>query len=73
MKIFVGCSSKNEIPNKYKEDCAILFEKLFQRNDLLSFLNKIYEENFTMDYIKDSYYVSNNIDEIVNYITKVGI
>lgn len=178
MKIFVGCSSKNEIPNKYKEDCAILFEKLFQRNDLvfgaydgglmgisynealknkrevigicpdlykedfktlqctkeiitknvseridklilesdvclflpgglgtinelfmaleskrshefdkpiiiynccgffddlLSFLNKIYEENFTMDYIKDSYYVSNNIDEIVDYITKVGI
>lgn len=178
MKIFVGCSSKNEIPNKYKDECFKLLEKLFQRNDLvfgaydgglmgisynealknkrevigicpdlykedfktlqctkeiitknvseridklilesdvclflpgglgtinelfmaleskrshefdkpiiiynccgffddlLSFLNKIYEENFTMDYIKDSYYVSNNIDEIVDYITKVGI
>ena len=178
MKIFVGCSSKNEIPDKYKNECSKLLKKLFLNNDLvfgaydgglmgisyhealknnknvigicpdiykddfktlkcskeivtknvserieklisesdislflpgglgtvnelfmfleskrshefdkpiiiynccgffddlLSFLNKIYEENFTMDYIKDSYYVSNNIDEIVDYITKVGI
>ncbi len=176
MKIFVGCSSKNEIPDKYKVECTILLEKLFKDNDLvfgaydgglmgisyhetlknnkniigicpdiykedfntlkctkeiitknvsqridklieesdvclflpggmgtinelfmaleskrshefdkpiiiynccgffdylLLFLNKIYEENFTMDYIKNSYFVSDNRDEILNYFVSL--
>ena len=175
MKIFVGCSSKNEISNKYKDECFKLLEKLFIENDLvfgafdggimgisynealknkreiigicpdtykedfktlkcskeiitknvseridklilesdislflpgglgtvnelfmfleskrshefdkpiiiynccgffdelLLFLEKIYNESFTMDYIKDSYFISNNINEILNYISK---
>lgn len=35
MKIFVGCSSKNEIPDKYKNDCTKLLERLFLDNDLV--------------------------------------
>ena len=39
-------------------------------DELLLFLEKIYNESFTMDYIKDSYFISNDIDEILNYISK---
>ena len=35
MRIFVGCSSKDEIPEKYKKDCEQLLEKLFVNNDLV--------------------------------------
>lgn len=175
MKIFVGCSSKNEIPDKYKKDCEKLLEKILIDNDLifgaynsglmgiayhqalknkreiigicpdsykddfndlkcskeiitknvseridklilesdiclflpggigtinelflaieskrshefdkpiviynscgfydelLLFLDKVYNESFTMEYIKDSYYVSSDIDDILDYIDK---
>ncbi len=173
MRIFVGCSSKDEIPEKYKKDCEQLLEKLFVNNDLvfgaydsglmgiayhqalknnkdivgicpniykddfnnlkcnkeittknvsdridylilesdiclflpggigtlnelflaieskrshefdkpiviynscgfydelLAFLNKIYQEEFTPSYIQDSYYISSNFNDILNYI-----
>lgn len=29
MKLFIGCSSSNDIPNKYMEDCKICLEELF--------------------------------------------
>lgn len=29
MKIFIGCSSSNEMPNKYREDCKILLDEIF--------------------------------------------
>ena len=36
MKIFIGCSSKEDIPNKYFNDCNDLIEKLFKlENDLV--------------------------------------
>lgn len=36
MKIFVGCSSSNDIPNQYREDCKLLLNDLFERdNDLV--------------------------------------
>lgn len=36
MKIFIGCSSKEEIPNKYFNDCNNLLEELFKfENDLV--------------------------------------
>ena len=177
MKIFVGCSSKNEIPSKYKDDCTKLLEKLFIDNDLvfgaydsglmgisyhealknkkevigicpdaykedfkdlnctkeivtknvseridnlisesdiclflpggigtinelflaleskrchefdkpiiiynscgffdelLLFLEKIYNESFTMEYIKESYFVSSNVDELLDYISNLN-
>lgn len=36
MKIFVGCSSSNNIPSQYKDDCKILLNQLFEKdNDLV--------------------------------------
>ena len=36
MKIFIGCSSREEIPNKYYKDCNSLIEELFKHeNDLV--------------------------------------
>ena len=36
MKIFIGCSSRDEIPNKYFKDCDNLIEELFKnKNDLV--------------------------------------
>ena len=36
MKIFIGCSSREEIPNKYFNDCNKLIEELFKlENDLV--------------------------------------
>ncbi len=35
MKIFVGCSSSNDIPEKYKKDCQKFLEKLLKDNDLV--------------------------------------
>lgn len=32
MRIFVGCSSSNDIPNKYKKDCKVLINELFKSN-----------------------------------------
>lgn len=32
MKIFIGCSSKETIPEKYKEDCTIYLDQLFQQD-----------------------------------------
>ena len=36
MRIFVGCSASEDIPNKYREDSKILLDELFeQENDLV--------------------------------------
>lgn len=36
MKIFIGCSSREDIPDKYFNDCNTLIEELFKReNDLV--------------------------------------
>lgn len=36
MKLFIGCSSSNEIPQKYMEDCKNYLEEIFkQENDLI--------------------------------------
>ncbi len=35
MKIFVGCSSKDNIPKKYIDDCTNYLEKLLKENDLV--------------------------------------
>lgn len=35
MKIFVGCSSRNDIPGKYYEDCKLLLDLLLKDNDLV--------------------------------------
>ena len=35
MKIFVGCSSSDEIPEVYKEDCKKYLEQLLKDNDLV--------------------------------------
>ena len=32
MKIFVGCSSRDDIPRKYYDKCKILLDKLFERD-----------------------------------------
>ena len=37
-------------------------------DELLAFLNKIYQEEFTPSYIQDSYYISSNFNDILNYI-----
>ncbi len=35
MKLFIGCSSCNDIPKEYFEDCRLLLEQLMQENDLV--------------------------------------
>lgn len=35
MKLFIGCSSSNNIPQEYFEDCRILLEELMKENDLV--------------------------------------
>ena len=35
MKIFIGCSSSNNIPKEYFEDCRVLLEELMKENDLV--------------------------------------
>ena len=37
MKIFVGCSASENIPNKYRRDCNVLLDELFKRNNDLVF------------------------------------
>lgn len=37
MKIFIGCSSREEIPDKYFNDCNNLIEELFKLNNDLVF------------------------------------
>lgn len=35
MKLFIGCSSSDDIPQEYFEDCRILLEELMKDNDLV--------------------------------------
>lgn len=35
MKLFIGCSSSNNIPQEYFEDCKVLLEELMKENDLV--------------------------------------
>lgn len=35
MKLFIGCSSSNDIPTKYFNDCKVLLEELMKENDLV--------------------------------------
>lgn len=35
MKLFIGCSSSNDIPKEYFEDCKVLLEELMKENDLV--------------------------------------
>ncbi len=35
MKLFIGCSANNEIPEKYKEDCKKYLNTILKDNDLL--------------------------------------
>ena len=35
MKLFIGCSSSNDIPKEYFEDCKLLLEELMKGNDLV--------------------------------------
>ena len=35
MKLFIGCSSSNDIPTEYFEDCKIFLEELMKENDLV--------------------------------------
>ena len=35
MKLFIGCSSSNNIPKEYFEDCRVLLEELMKENDLV--------------------------------------
>lgn len=35
MKLFIGCSSKNDIPTEYFNDCKVLLEELMKENDLV--------------------------------------
>lgn len=35
MRLFIGCSSSNNIPKEYFEDCKVLLEELMKENDLV--------------------------------------
>lgn len=35
MKLFIGCSSSNDIPQVYFDDCKVLLEELMKENDLV--------------------------------------
>ena len=35
MKIFIGCSSRNNIPKIYFDDCSVFLSNLFRDNDLV--------------------------------------
>jgi len=35
MKLFIGCSSSNDIPTEYFDDCQVLLEELMKENDLV--------------------------------------
>lgn len=35
MKIFIGCSSSDNIPKEYFDDCKVLLEELMSKNDLV--------------------------------------
>lgn len=35
MKLFIGCSSSNDIPTEYFNDCKVLLEELMKENDLV--------------------------------------
>lgn len=35
MKLFIGCSSRNDIPKEYFDDCKKLLELLMEENDLV--------------------------------------
>lgn len=35
MQLFIGCSSSNDIPKEYFDDCKILLEELMKENDLV--------------------------------------
>ena len=35
MKLFIGCSSSNDIPIEYFNDCKVLLEELMKENDLV--------------------------------------
>lgn len=35
MKLFIGCSSNNDIPTEYFNDCKVLLEELMKENDLV--------------------------------------
>jgi len=37
MNIFIGCSSRDDIPEKYKKDCKEYLEKIFKENHNLVF------------------------------------
>lgn len=37
LKIFVGCSSSNDIPDQYREDCNVLLDELFHDDNELVF------------------------------------
>ena len=40
-------------------------------DELLSFIEKIYNEKFAKEYVRDYYFVSNDKNEILNYIDKI--
>ena len=35
MKLFIGCSSSNNIPDKYLKDCSNYLEELLRENDIV--------------------------------------
>ena len=41
MKLFIGCSSSNNIPAEYFEDCKIFLEELMKENDLVFACNSL--------------------------------
>lgn len=42
-------------------------------DELIRLLDKMYNENFTSSYVKDMYFISNDINEIVKYINDMDI
>ena len=35
MKLFIGCSSTNNIPDKYLKDCSNYLDELLRENDIV--------------------------------------
>lgn len=42
-------------------------------NELIKLLEKMYSENFTSSYVRDMYFISSDINEIVKYINDMDI
>ena len=41
-------------------------------DELLSFIEKIYKEQFAKEYVREYYFVSSNKEEILNYINRIN-